>query len=585
MDIQSLKFEGINSISNKTWHYRPLNKELIKKTKKQFDLDRLLLTILANRGIEATNLKKFLDHSLRNNIPDPKVINDMEKAIKRISKAVLNEEQIGIIGDYDVDGATSTALICNYLKSLVVPFEYYIPDRMKDGYGPNINAIRDLKSKNCELIITVDCGTTATEALKKATLEQILILVVDHHQPEENFPEPHYLINPNRCDDNSGLNNLAAVGVSFFLLISTNRKLSEIDFFKHQKKPNLIDLLDLVALGTICDVVTLDKFNRSLVKQGLKIINNSNNFGIRALIEISNIDGPLNEEHIGYIIGPKINAGGRVGKSLKGVELLLSENELHSRILAKELSDFNHKRQMIEKEVEKMAMNMIDVNDQIICVNGKDWHEGVIGIVSAKITEKFSKPSIVISESEDLCKGSCRSVTGFDIGGLVKEAAKKNILENGGGHQMAAGLTIKKKKIVNFKKFLNEYSIKKKFRNGINKTYDLKIFLSGITEDFFNNIDRLAPFGPSNSKPKLFIENCFIKFPKLVGNNHISFYISDIYGNSQKAIAFKAFGNQLGENLMNNDGMLMNVIGYLSKKKWNQKKFLEINVIDVVKKT
>tara|TARA_X000000950_G_scaffold65075_1_gene79881 strand:+ start:56311 stop:58041 length:1731 start_codon:yes stop_codon:yes gene_type:complete len=567
------------------WTEIDVDKSKVELLSKELKISLSLANILVYRNIEKKDASNFLNPKLKNILPNPSSLKDLDKVTEILVKAIIEKKKIGIIGDYDVDGATSTALICTYLKSLMVPFEYYIPDRIKEGYGPNINAIRDLKSKNCELIITVDCGTTATEALKKATLEQIIILVVDHHQPEENFPEPHYLINPNRCDDNSGLNNLAAVGVSFFLLISTNRKLSEIDFFRHLKKPNLIDLLDLVALGTICDVVTLDKFNRSLVKQGLKIINNSNNFGIRALIEISNIDGPLNEEHIGYIIGPKINAGGRVGKSLKGVELLLSENELHSRVLAKELSDFNHKRQMIEKEVEKMAMNMIDVNDQIICVNGKDWHEGVIGIVSAKITEKFSKPSIVISESEDLCKGSCRSVTGFDIGGLVKEAAKKNILESGGGHQMAAGLTIKRKKIINFKKFLSEYSIKKKFRNAINKTYDLKIFLSGITEDFFNNINKLAPFGPSNSKPKLFIENCFIKFPKLVGNNHISFYISDIYGNSQKAIAFKAFGNQLGEDLMNNDGMLMNVIGYLSKKKWNQKKFLEINVIDVVKKT
>tara|TARA_E500000178_G_scaffold356073_1_gene431470 strand:- start:2138 stop:3868 length:1731 start_codon:yes stop_codon:yes gene_type:complete len=567
------------------WTEIDVDKSKVELLSKELKISLSLANILVYRNIEKKDASNFLNPKLKNILPNPSSLKDLDKVTEILVKAIIEKKKIGIIGDYDVDGATSTALICTYLKSLMVPFEYYIPDRIKEGYGPNINAIRDLKSKNCELIITVDCGTTATEALKKATLEQIIILVVDHHQPEENFPEPHYLINPNRCDDNSGLNNLAAVGVSFFLLISTNRKLSEIDFFRHLKKPNLIDLLDLVALGTICDVVTLDKFNRSLVKQGLKIINNSNNFGIRALIEISNIDGPLNEEHIGYIIGPKINAGGRVGKSLKGVELLLSENELHSRVLAKELSDFNHKRQMIEKEVEKMAMNMIDVNDQIICVNGKDWHEGVIGIVSAKITEKFSKPSIVISESEDLCKGSCRSVTGFDIGGLVKEAAKKNILESGGGHQMAAGLTIKRKKIINLKKFLSEYSIKKKFRNAINKTYDLKIFLSGITEDFFNNINKLAPFGPSNSKPKLFIENCFIKFPKLVGNNHISFYISDIYGNSQKAIAFKAFGNQLGEDLMNNDGMLMNVIGYLSKKKWNQKKFLEINVIDVVKKT
>ncbi len=567
------------------WTEIDVDKSKVELLSKELKISLSLANILVYRNIEKKDASNFLNPKLKNILPNPSSLKDLDKVTEILVKAIIEKKKIGIIGDYDVDGATSTALICTYLKSLMVPFEYYIPDRIKEGYGPNINAIRDLKSKNCELIITVDCGTTATEALKKATLEQIIILVVDHHQPEENFPEPHYLINPNRCDDNSGLNNLAAVGVSFFLLISTNRKLSEIDFFRHLKKPNLIDLLDLVALGTICDVVTLDKFNRSLVKQGLKIINNSNNFGIRALIEISNIDGPLNEEHIGYIIGPKINAGGRVGKSLKGVELLLSENELHSRVLAKELSDFNHKRQMIEKEVEKMAMNMIDVNDQIICVNGKDWHEGVIGIVSAKITEKFSKPSIVISESEDLCKGSCRSVTGFDIGGLVKEAAKKNILESGGGHQMAAGLTIKRKKIINLKKFLSEYSIKKKFRNAINKTYDLKIFLSGITEDFFNNINKLAPFGPSNSKPKLFIENCFIKFPKLVGNNHISFYISDIYGNSQKAIAFKAFGNQLGEDLMNNDGMLMNVIGYLSKKKWSQKKFLEINVIDVVKKT
>ncbi len=570
------------SVKGYLWSEKNVDLSKVENLSKEFKINENVASILVKRNVVKNDVHNFLNPKLKNILPNPSSIKDLDEATEIFTKAIVRKSKIGVIGDYDVDGATSVALICSYLKSLMIPFEYYVPDRFKDGYGPNIEAIRDLKSKDCELIITVDCGTTSTKVLNDAAIENIVILVVDHHQPGEIFPDSHLLINPNRNDDNSGLENLAAVGVSFFLLISTNRKLSAINFFDNIKKPNLINLLDLVALGTICDVVRLDKFNRSLVKQGLKIINNSNNLGIRALIEISNIDGPLNEEHIGYSIGPKINAGGRVGKSLKGVELLLSENNLHSRILAKELSDFNNKRKVIEKEVEKMAMSCMNVKDKIICVHGKNWHEGVIGIVSSKITEKFSKPSIVISESNGLCKGSCRSVPGFDIGGLIKQACKKKILENGGGHQMAAGLTIKNENISNFKNFLNQVSFEKKIHNIVNKTYELKTFLSGITEDFFLNIEKLAPFGPSNPKPKLFVKNCFIKFPKLVGNNHIAFYLSDLYGNTLKAIAFRAYGNELGESLMNNNGILTNVVGYLSKKTWNKKESLQISIIDIV---
>ena len=571
------------SIKGSIWFEKDKNKDNIKKLVNKFEISHNLAVALFYRKIDTLNYKEFLDPKIKNSLPNPSLLKGIDLATEKIFECIIKKKKIGILGDYDVDGATSTALLIRFLKSLSVPFDFFIPDRIKDGYGPNIKALRDLSNKGCEYIVLVDCGTTSFEVLKLAKMERIKVIVVDHHLPGKIKPDVYSIINPNMSDDNSGLNNLAAVGVVFLLIVSINRKLQKENFFEHRDKVNLLYFLDLVALGTICDLVTLDYLNRSLVKQGLKVINQTKNVGIKTLIESSGLsfDTKIDEYHLGYMVGPRINAGGRVGKSYKGVELLISENESHCKIIAEELSELNNERQKIEKQVEVEALRKVNKKSKIICVVGKEWHQGVIGIVSSKLTEKFSKPSIVISEGQDICVGSCRSVNGFDIGDLIKKAFDEKIIVKGGGHKMAAGLTLKKDKISHFDRFISMNSDFDKKKN--KKFYEFKLFLSALNEKLFNELNQIAPFGPGNPRPKIMLERCLIKFPKLVGTNHISFYLSDLYGNSIQAISFKVFDNNVGDYLMNSQGKLTNFIGYIGMNSWQNKKSIQFQVIDVIK--
>lgn len=467
----------------------------------------------------------------------------------------------------------------SFFKYLGISFEYHIPDRVKEGYGPNIAAIEKLFDNGCELIITLDCGTTSNKVIDFCFSRGIEVIVVDHHQQVDKLPNC-LVVNPNRIDDNSKLNNLAAVGVTFLLLISINRYLKIKNFYKHLIEPNLIRYLDLVALGTVCDLVQLDILNRALVIQGIKVINETLNQGIKSLLSTSNLDNKVNEYHLGYIIGPKINAGGRIGNSLRGVELLLSDDISYSKFISNELSELNLKRQKIEKNVEDLATMKVDKTENIICVHSEGWHPGVIGIVASKLTDKFSKPSIVISENDQVCKGSARSIGDFNIGHLISEAYQKGILENGGGHKMAGGLSIQRSKLKEFKDFISKRTSKIKLVK--RKYFDARVSLNIVDFSFYNQLKRLSPFGPKNPKPKFCFKKCFVKYPKLVGNNHISCFLSDIFGNVVKAIAFKAFDNNLGKILMDNNGKLITVIGMINENEWNGEINLQIQIEDIL---
>ena len=562
------------------WTEKAFNRSDAKKLIDDHDVSMFLATILAGRGINNLNYRKFIDPKLKNSFPNPSLLKDLDRATDEIVNSILKKKKIGIFGDYDVDGATSTSLIGSFLRDLDSPFEYYIPDRIDEGYGPNINALRFLSNKKCELIILVDCGTTANEVIDLAVKEKMKVIIVDHHQQGNLLPKALSTINPNRHDDKSELTNLSAVGVSFFLIVSVNRKLKKLSFYNKIREPNLFGYLDLVALGTVCDVVKLQGLNRTLVKQGLKVINKTRNIGILSLIESSRIEKEIDEYHLGYILGPRINAGGRVGKSSKGVELLLSENKSHAMIVADELSKFNTERQKIEQKVEELAKEKVSLDEDIICVHGSNWHQGVIGIVAGRLVERYSKPTIVISEDQTMCKGSARSFGNLDIGLLIKKAKEENIIENGGGHKMAAGLSIKLANIQLFKSFLEKYNFKKEKKK--NRFFEIKLHLSNVNESLYENIKKLSPYGSGNSKPKFCFNNCFVKSPRLVGNNHISCSLSDIYGNSIRAIAFKAFDNGVGEILMESKGKLVNIIGQITMNTWNGNETIQIQIDDAI---
>ncbi len=426
-----------------------------------------------------------------------------------------------------------------------MPYEYYIPDRINEGYGPNINALNDLRKKGCELILTLDCGITAELSINKVSKEGIDIIILDHHKEADSLPNAFAIINPKKKKDTSGLDNLCATGVVFFFIIAINRELKKIKFFK-KPPPNLLKYLDLVALATICDLVKLDSLNRAFVKQGIKIINKSINIGINCLIENSSIDQSINEYHLGFILGPQINAGGRVGDSKLGVDLLTSDQKSISTVISRKLYNFNKLRKTIEKKVEKEALKQIkDDNKSVICVHAENWHPGVIGIVAARITDKFNMPSIVISEDNEICSASCRSVKSYDIGELIIDLVKEKILISGGGHKMAGGFKIKKSMINKLKRHLEKELCKDK--QDFEKYFESELNLSLINKELFYSIESFSPYGIGNPKPKFIIKDSFIKYPKIVGDKHYSFYVEDSYGNRIKAISFNSVGTKIGE--------------------------------------
>ena len=551
------------------------------KLEEKFNVDRIFAKLLSIRDVTVDNYSNFIDPKLKNILPDPKTIDEMSLATDKIVDVILKKKKIGLFGDYDVDGTSSTALFGNYLNDIGARFEFYIPDRLKEGYGPNIEAFKELKKKSCEIIVTLDCGTTSISAINQVAKENVDVIVVDHHLQDLALPSAFAIVNPNKNKDSSNLNNLCATGVVFFLIISINRELKRRSFFV-DKSPNLLKYLDLVALGTVCDVVKLDLVNRAFVKQGLKICNGSKNLGLNSLIENSGIDDQINEYHLGYLIGPRINAGGRVGDSSMGVKLLLEKKQSLSSIFATKLGECNNVRKKVEKEVEISAIKEVDPSDSgIICVSSKDWHLGVIGIVASKLTERFSRPSIVISESDKICKASCRSVSNFNIGELIFRAVEDGILLSGGGHKMAGGFSIKKSNIEKFKKY-----ILKKFdstKSNVIKFYDSELRISSISNDFYYLIDRLSPFGPGNPRPKFLLRDCYIRYTKLVGNNHLSCFVEDIYGNRVKGISFGAYDTSLGTLIENKGATGVCLIVSVRMNNWKGMKKTELQIEDMLK--
>ncbi len=567
------------SIKGYYWLENKVNESEVNKLKNQLNLDLYIAKLAASRGVTNTNFLNYTQPKVKTSLPDPLILDDMEKATSKIIQYIKRKKKIGMIGDYDVDGSSATSLLCNFFSDIGVSYEYYIPDRIKEGYGPNINAFKSLKKKGCNLVLTLDCGTTANESINLIVKENVEIIVVDHHLESDILPNAFAIINPQKKEDSSKLNNLCATGVVFFLIVSINRELKKQNYF-NSASPNLIKYLDLVALATVCDLVKLDQINRAFVKQGVKIINQTTNIGLNSLVEESSINQSINEYHLGFILGPRINAGGRVGDSKIGVNLLTSKEKNISSILSKKLCDFNNLRKSIERKVEKEALAQVekDSND-IICVSKKNWHPGVLGIVASRLTEKYMRPSIVISEDLEICSASCRSVKSFDMGKLILDSIKSGELISGGGHKMAGGFTIKRSKILDFKTFLkNKYKQK---REDLEKIYDSELKISLIDNDLYNKVNEFSPFGIGNPRPKFIITNCYIRYPRVVGEKHLSLYLEDTYANKIKAIAFNSLGTKLGEMLQALD-QINTIVVSLSLNSWAGKNNIEVIIEDLI---
>ena len=576
-----------SSLTGKKWIFKKYNNDDVNFLKENFYLDEITSKLLSIRKIDKKDINLFLNPSIKNSLPDPTILKDMNKATNHTVNFIRNGKTLGIFGDYDVDGASSTALLGNYFRHLNLPFKIYIPDRKKEGYGPTKESFKNFIEDKIDIIFTVDCGTLAFEPIEFANSKNIDVIVLDHHQSEIKLPKAHSIINPNRIDDSSRLNYLCAAGVCFMFLVSLNRKLREINWFKENNiiEPDLINFLDLVSLGTICDVVPLTGLNRALVKQGLKILKLKKNPGIKMLMDLCKIESKPTTYHLGYVLGPRINAGGRVGKCSHGANLLLAESANQTFKIASELEQYNSERRLLEKDLLKNVLNILEKKntDPVIILEGDNWHEGIIGIIASRLKEKFNKPTIIISFNKGIGKASARSIAGFDIGLIILAAVQQSILLKGGGHKMAGGFTIKMEMLSKFKDFVFKRMNDFRKKNILEKQIllDAELSPSTINLEFFDKIDYLSPFGSVNPEPKFAIENIKKLKSKIVGEKHIKTILLGKDGSKIEAVAFNAVDNPLGQYLLNNNNNLFSIAGKLSLNEWKGKKNVEFIIDDI----
>ena len=575
------------SVSGKNWVLKKYDQENLIFFKENFSLDEITSKLLSIRKIRREDVLSFLNPSIKNILPNPNNMTDMKKTTLRTVEAINKNEKIAIFGDYDVDGATSTAVLGNYFRELNLDYEIYIPDRKKEGYGPSIESFKELINKEVKIIFTVDCGTLSFEAIKFAKEKNVDVIVLDHHQSEVKLPSAFSIVNPNRLDDRSNLNYLCAAGVAFMFLVSLNKELRSNNWFDQNKiiEPNLINYLDLVSLGTVCDVVPLIGLNRAIVKQGIKVLHTRKNLGLKTLLDICKIESNLSVYHLGFLLGPRINAGGRVGKCTHGANLLLNKDPKITFKIAMELDQFNKERQMLEKDLLQKILNETKdySKDPILILSGKNWHEGIIGIVASRLKDKFNKPVIMISIDGNIGKASARSIVGFDIGTMIISATQEKILMKGGGHKMAGGFSIKIENIEKFRDFAF-----RKIRN-INQDlttekpllFDSVIAPSAVNFDFYKKIELLSPFGSGNPEPKFVIENLKTINGKIVGETHIKSVLLGEDGSTIKSIAFNAIESDLASYLLKKNNKPFNIAGKLSLNEWRGQSNVEFIIDDI----
>ena len=578
---------NISSVSGKNWIYKKFDPSDIKSISEKYSLSEISAKLLSIRKKNIGNLELFLNPKIKNLLPNPMKLKDMYIAVERTYKSIIDFDLIGIFGDYDVDGATSTALLARYFLSINQKIKTYIPERKTEGYGPTSKSFKHLIDKGTKLIFTVDCGTLSYKPIELANNLNIDVIVLDHHQSDVKLPKACAIINPNRYDETSDLNYLCAAGVTFVFLVALNKKLREKNWFHNNniKEPNILNFLDLVSLGTVCDVVPLIGLNRAMVKQGLKIIKKRTNLGLKTLYDLCRIETSPSIFDLGFKLGPRINAGGRVGKSSDGAELLISNDPQKVYQIAIGLDKSNNERKIIEMLLFKKIDTEVKRfhNHSVLVISGKNWHEGVIGIVASKIKDKYNKPVILISLNGKKGKGSARSIAGFDIGREIIKAVQSNILEKGGGHKMAGGFSINEEKIPIFRDFLIK-SFEKSFKFltiESNLYFDSIIAPSALNEDFFNQVNLLSPFGSGNEEPKFVIENFKVLSSDIILDLHIKTLLIGMDGSSFKAFAWNAINTSLENYLYKNKNNKINVVGNIRLNEWKGKKEIQFNIEDI----
>ncbi|MFY9288747.1 MAG: single-stranded-DNA-specific exonuclease RecJ, partial [Alphaproteobacteria bacterium] len=551
-------------------------------------LPDILARSLSARGVDLEGAGQFLEPRLRDLLPDPSLFKDMDKAAARLVEALKQNEKIAIFGDYDVDGATSSALLIRFLKAIGAEARLYVPDRMQEGYGPNIAAMKLLAEEGVKLVLCVDCGTTAHEPLKVAQNLGLDVVVLDHHASEPMLPAAHALVNPNRLDeDHNQYGYLAAVGVTYLFVVAANRALRNAGWYGSTKtEPDLLAWLDLVALGTVCDVVKLIGLNRAFVSQGLRIMSQKKNIGLQALAHAASLKGKMDTYASGFIFGPRVNAGGRVGQSDLGARLLSTDDHSVALQLAEKLNALNNERREIEARVLKEAEAIIPTeNLPMAFVASENWHPGVIGIVAARLKDKFQHPALVIALEEDVGKGSGRSIGNIDLGASIIAARQAGLLINGGGHKMAAGFTVARDKLDALRDFLAERIGKQIAAEPLKPTVTVDGLLAStsLQPEFIHKLSALGPFGTGNSEPRFALADCRIIRADIVGEKHVSVIVMQ-GGVRLRGIAFRAMESELGQALLSTNQNTCHMVGHLRLDEWQGEERVQLHITDAASK-
>jgi single-stranded-DNA-specific exonuclease len=570
------------SVTGQPWRWR-------READPSVAMDALVDELLLARGVERADLARHRTPTIRDFLPDPSVFQDMDKGARRLADAVQNGEKIAIFGDYDVDGATSAALLVLLLRRLGTEPMVYIPDRLMEGYGPSGKALVELKERGASLAITVDCGAQAFDALEEARTAELDVIVVDHHQCASLLPVAFAMINPNRLDesaDGAAHGHLAAAGMAFLLGVALLRELRGRGIFETSVEPKILDLLDLVALGTVADVARLKSLNRAFVTQGLKVMEGRQNIGLAALAEAARLVKPPSTRDLGFALGPRINAGGRVGKSDLGVRLLTSTDPEEARTIAAELDRLNEERRGIEMLVSEQATEQAQgkADSPVITVMSAGWHQGVIGIVAGRLKERFGRPAIVIAECEDgTGKGSGRSISGVDLGAAVLAAKDSGLLVAGGGHAMAAGLTLPAGGLAPFRAFINERLAAdvEKSRGDRALLLDALLAPGGVAASLCDALDAAGPYGAGWPQPRVAAGPVRLIKTGIVGDGHVRGIAAGDDGKSFKWIAFRSAATPLGQALLESPAdQRWWLAGTIKRDEWNDGNAAEMHLED-----
>jgi single-stranded-DNA-specific exonuclease len=557
----------------------------------QHNLPELLARILAGRGVDPDAVERFLDPTIKALLPDPYTLTAMREAAARIADAVTRGECVAIFGDYDVDGATSAALLARFLRHCGLAPLIHIPDRLFEGYGPNVEAVRSLAQRGAKLIVTVDCGTSSLEPLQLASELNVDVVVIDHHLADDELPRAVAVVNPNRGDDLSGLNHLAAVGLTFLTIVAINRELRRRGFWTTARlEPDLLGFLHYVALGTVADVVPLKGLNRAFVAKGLIALRRREHVGQTALMDVARLGGPPEPWHLGFLLGPRINAGGRIGRADLGVRLLLEDDPVEAARLAGELDRLNRERQAIEQvtlaqaEAEASAALGMEEKGAVVVTAGEGWHPGVVGLVAARLKERFARPAFAIAfEPGGLGTGSGRSVSGVDLGRAVREAVRAGILIKGGGHAMAAGVTLRKEALAAFRAHLEDAlaAAVEAARRDDALLIDGAVTAAAANGDLMAVLARAGPFGAGNPEPVMALPSHTITYAEEVGNAHVRARLKSGDGVMLNAIAFRAAGQRLGRALIENRGHTIHAAGCLALDRWQGEERVQLRLLDI----